>query len=178
VLYIPNYDRHLSQGAKQRALTARRVANHKGKKNAEGNAPSVTEVTHRALPVRYLEEEKEKSINTHSHTAHARPESGGGVEIPPWEHVAAYAVTIGLAEWRAKDEFEKLEANGWTDAKGNPIRKWQAHFSRVKTWWEADGRPTSPKPLRAANGSHRETAAERDLRVSGTNYADKPLKML
>ena len=47
---FPNFDRWNSQNAKQRALTARRVANHKLKRvtdgNAKGNAPGVSD----ALP--------------------------------------------------------------------------------------------------------------------------------
>jgi hypothetical protein len=48
-----------------------------------------------------------------------------------------------------------LESNGWVDAKGQKIRKWQAYFTRVKGWWEGDGRPTGPKPNRQTNGSRK-----------------------
>jgi len=55
-LSLPNFDRHNGKTAKDRALTAKRVANHKGnaKANAEGNAPTVT----KALP-----REEKKRIN-------------------------------------------------------------------------------------------------------------------
>jgi hypothetical protein len=43
---LPNFDRHNSQTAKTRALTAKRVASHKGK----GNAASVTTRVSSALP--------------------------------------------------------------------------------------------------------------------------------
>jgi len=85
-------------------------------------------------------------IDTHTHTAHARGSFGAS---PPLETVLAYAGQIGLAEWRATDEWNKLEANGWLDGKGQAIRKWEAYFTRVKGWWEADGRPAGPK----SNGS-------------------------
>ena len=52
-LSIPNFERHMSESAKQRALTARRAAAVRGKKR---NASSVTESAPR--------EEKEKSKNT------------------------------------------------------------------------------------------------------------------
>jgi hypothetical protein len=42
VLHMPNFEYHTSESAKKRALTAKRVANHKAKSNAEGNAASVT----------------------------------------------------------------------------------------------------------------------------------------
>ena len=66
-----------------------------------------------------------------------------GLEIPPWEHVREFARTIGLAEWKARDAFDRLESTGWRD-KGEAIQKWKPYFTRVKTWWEADGRPSGP----------------------------------
>lgn len=41
VISIANFERHNGQTAKNRALTAKRVAKHKSKTNEEGNAPSV-----------------------------------------------------------------------------------------------------------------------------------------
>lgn len=41
-LRLPNFDRHNGKTAKNRALTAKRVASHKDKSNAEGNASSVS----------------------------------------------------------------------------------------------------------------------------------------
>jgi hypothetical protein len=52
---IPQFEAHMGQSAKRRALTAKRVANHKGKSNANGNAESVSE----ALP----REEKRREDN-------------------------------------------------------------------------------------------------------------------
>jgi hypothetical protein len=49
-LVMPKFDRHTSASAKQRALTAKRVANHKAKTNADGNDGSVSDVTETALP--------------------------------------------------------------------------------------------------------------------------------
>jgi hypothetical protein len=45
-LLFPKFERFNSQGAKQRLLTAKRVASHKREGNAKGNAPTVT----KALP--------------------------------------------------------------------------------------------------------------------------------
>lgn len=54
-LEVPNFDRHISQSAKSRALTAGRVADHKRRK---GNAPSVSD----ALPIEEKRiEEKNKT---------------------------------------------------------------------------------------------------------------------
>lgn len=60
-LRLPNFYRHNGKTAKNRALTAKRVASHKGKSNAEGNA----EVTVDALP-REEKRREEKSIPSSS----------------------------------------------------------------------------------------------------------------
>ena len=68
VISLPNFDRHNGKTAKSRALTAKRVANHKTKGNGasvtSANAPSVT----LALP---REEKRREDKNTHTHTAPA-----------------------------------------------------------------------------------------------------------
>lgn len=56
-LQVPNFGRHMGQSAKQRGLTAKRVADFKKKSNAKGNAPIVTD----ALP---REEKRREDINT------------------------------------------------------------------------------------------------------------------
>jgi hypothetical protein len=122
-LVIPNFDRHLSQTAKKRALTTNRVLTHRERKC---NAGSVT----KALP------EKRREDNKHERE-HAR-------ELPDWKLVKAFADTIGLAEWRAQDWFNEMEGAGWIDYQQRPIVKWQAVLTRVKAKWEADGRPMAP----------------------------------
>lgn len=47
---VVNFDYHISESAKQRALTSKRVAKSKKKSNGEGNASSVKKVTQAALP--------------------------------------------------------------------------------------------------------------------------------
>lgn len=59
VISLPNFDRHNGKTAKNRLLTAKRVAAHKaanGKGNAKGNAPSVSG----ALPKEDVEKSKEQ----------------------------------------------------------------------------------------------------------------------
>lgn len=67
-----------------------------------------------------------------------------GRELPTWERVRDYARNIGLAEWKARDWFDEMEACGWLDHLHRPIRSWSASIGRVKTKWEADGRPAGP----------------------------------
>jgi hypothetical protein len=57
VISLPHFDRHNGKTAKNRLLTAKRVANHKSA-NAKGNAPSVSD----ALP----KEDVEKKDSTHT----------------------------------------------------------------------------------------------------------------
>lgn len=49
---VPNFDRHNGETAKQRALTAKRVAKHTNKTNAETNAPAVSEALPREEKIR------------------------------------------------------------------------------------------------------------------------------
>lgn len=55
-LHMPNFEYHTSESAKKRALTAKRVANHKAKTNAEANAASVTSALPREEKRRDLKE--------------------------------------------------------------------------------------------------------------------------
>lgn len=61
-LVIPNFEYHNGKTAKNRALTAKRVAGHKSKSNAKGNGDSVTSSVTSALPreEKRREEEKQK----------------------------------------------------------------------------------------------------------------------
>lgn len=65
-------------------------------------------------------------------------------ERPSRAEVIARAQMIGLAEWKANDWFDEMEGCGWRDHLGRPIENWQAILNRVKTKWEADGRPMAP----------------------------------
>lgn len=68
---LPNFDRHNGKTAKNRALTAKRVAKHKRSGNAKGN----DEVTPDELPKEEKRREEVKPINTSP--------SGDGIEEPP-----------------------------------------------------------------------------------------------
>ena len=64
-------------------------------------------------------------------------------EIPTIDEVKAYSVTIGLVEWKAVDWYHKQEALGWR-MNNQPIRRWQPLLTRLRTYWEADGKPLKP----------------------------------
>ncbi len=67
-------------------------------------------------------------------------------ERPSWKEVKEYASGIhcGLTEWKARDWFDEMQGCGWLDFQHRPIMDWKAVLRRVKTKWEADGRPTAP----------------------------------
>jgi len=79
-------------------------------------------------------------------------------EIPAKQEVIDYAGQIGLVEWRAEDWWLDMEAKGWI-YKGDVVVNWKAFLTRVKTWWESDGRPMERK----ANGSAVKTTASMPL---------------
>ena len=86
------------------------------------------------------------------------PRSVGSREIPDWPSVKAVADAIGLPEWRARLWFDDMEAVGWVH-RGQPVRKWRPLLTSVRTYWEADGRPSQPT---ARNGSTRQTQREKE----------------
>ncbi len=88
-------------------------------------------------------------------------------EIPQWGRVQAYAGTIGLAEWKARDWFDEMEGVGWIDHLSRPIRNWQAILRRVKTKWEADGRPVP------GGGKGGRPAAQSKFAFGKPEYDDK-----
>ena len=49
----------------------------------------------------------------------------------------------GDVEWKAVDWYHKQEALGWR-MNNQPIRRWQPLLTRLRTYWEADGKPLKP----------------------------------
>lgn len=106
-----------------------------------------------------------------------------GAERPSLAEVQAYAVQVGLATWKAEDWFNEMEGCGWLDFNHRPVIAWRPLLVRVKTKWEADGRPTAPpasKHAQKPNAAHygpswREVAAyaaeKDDAEKSATAYA-------
>lgn len=80
--------------------------------------------------------------------------------IPSEEEVLAYAGTLGLVPWKARDWWQQMESVGWR-VRGSQITAWQPALARVRTQWEADGRPMAPPSFRAAgNGSRPSSVSE------------------
>jgi hypothetical protein len=82
------------------------------------------------------------------------------VEIPSWQEVQAEAAKIGLVDWKAKDWFDEMQASGWMDRHNRHVQNWRALLSRVRTWWEADGRPMTPKKARRDRNGQTEASKQ------------------
>lgn len=68
---------------------------------------------------------------------------------PTWEEVWAFAQTIGLAEWKARDWLDEMCMVGWIDWQKRPVQSWKHMLTRVCRKWEADGRPMGPPQTRS-----------------------------
>lgn len=73
-------------------------------------------------------------------------------ERPSLSEILTKAQFIGLAEWKARDWFNEMESCGWLDHNHRPVLKWQPLLDRVKSKWEADGRPSGPPSSRNGSG--------------------------
>lgn len=76
---------------------------------------------------------------------------------PTIEEVKAMASMMGLAEWKAVDWFNEMAGCGWLDHHKRPVHDARAVLARVKTKWEADGRPKSPPRSAGYKGANPST---------------------
>lgn len=131
-LSIPNFDRHNGQSSKQRALTARRVADCKSRKS-NSNATSVTEALPKALP----REEKRRIIKP-------LPLSDERTNEPPPAKTDLSELALRISklvpEW--SPHFSHIERTNLLDASG----KWEGLTEgdwRTLDSWYADSTDAS-----------------------------------
>lgn len=87
----------------------------------------------------------EPSVSVSASSAHTQKERNfPEVGRPTREEVILRGKIVGLAAWKAEDWFYEMEACGWLDYNHRPVGNWQAMLNRVRSKWEADGRPMSP----------------------------------
>jgi len=79
-LSLPNFDRHNGKTAKNRALTAKRVASHKDKSNAKGNAVIVSD----ALPREEKRREEQKQEPKQKQPRASAPTCPDDVDPQTW----------------------------------------------------------------------------------------------
>jgi hypothetical protein len=150
VLTIPNFVRHNGQTAKNRALTAKRVADHK-KSNASGNAKGNAPIVTGPLP---REEKRREEKNTHTHTQRRKSDS---VSVPEeiaahWERWCEWRLSIDGREVNAilaETVLMDLGRRGWDKAKRDidfSIRK------EAKTILDSDNDFEARKPTHQTSG--------------------------
>lgn len=81
--------------------------------------------------------------HSHSHSQMYKHERESA-DRPSLKEVQDEAQRIGLAPWKAEDWFHEMEGCGWKDFQNREIAKWRPVLARVRTKWEADGRPMQP----------------------------------
>ncbi len=126
---LPNFERHNGNTAKSRALTAKRVANHKA--NAKGNAQGNAETVSSALP---REEKKREEIpTTHvvgESASQAPKPAKRATQLPadfyPNETGVTYAEQRRVSMAAELEKFRNHHA-----AKGTTFKDWQAAW---RTW--------------------------------------------
>lgn len=91
-----------------------------------------------------VEQNRTEQNNSTAEREYARGREPDFPEIPSLETVLCHASKIGLAEWRARDWFDEMEGCGWKDHQGRQVCRWSNILNRVRTKWEADGRPSGP----------------------------------
>lgn len=143
-LSLPHFDRHNGKTAKNRALTAKRVAQHKTKSNAEGNE----ELTLNALP----KEEKRREDIKDKPAAKAAVafatwltecKSKGESPIPESDPIFEYADDAGIPSDWLRIVWVEFKAQ-FTD-NGKRQKDWRAHFRNFvrknyfKFWWVENG---------------------------------------
>jgi len=120
-LTFPNFGRHCSKTAKERALTGKRVAKNRAK---TCNAATVT----KTLPEKRREEYKDTN----------KPEGGKSKARCSLEDAISFAESIGLPASDGEACFHKWEGNGWQNG-GSPIKDWKA---TVRSWKAAGYMPS------------------------------------
>ena len=167
VLVMPKFERHTSESAKARALTADRVAKHKAKANAQTNVHGNDDAVSKSVP----REEKDKNRNTP-----ITPKGAVGIDsfldscrntgekpIPEDDPVFAYGDQVGIPV-----DFLRLAWRELVDRSresGKRYKDWRKAFRNCvranwyKLWFIApDGSVSLTTQGMAAQKVHREAA--------------------
>jgi len=128
-----------------RLLHERQKQIHHREKSREGGLKSAAKREKARKEAKREARGVEKPLEPKSNSSSSSSSSIAGdvyaPETPDLETVKQYAQLIGLAEWKAEDWWQEMESIGWLDYRSRPVNKWQPMLVRVKTKWEADGRP-------------------------------------
>jgi hypothetical protein len=126
---LPHFDTHNGETAKQRGLTAKRVAKSKAKSNANGNG----EVTGDALP----REEKRREEKSNTTTCEITFDEflktcseKGEKPIPENDPIYSWAEKVSMPEGVLIVSWQAFKRREWKDAKGKPkkYKDWRKAF--------------------------------------------------
>ena len=120
---LPHFDNHNGETAKQRGLTAKRVAKSKAKSNGTGNAPTVTNGVTSPLP---REEKRREDIDININNKPSRKKSKS--QIPD-----DFKITDQVRSWAEKNGHSRLAERcehfiNTAKAKGYEYADWDAAF--------------------------------------------------
>jgi hypothetical protein len=134
ILSIPHFDRHNGKTAKNRALTAKRVAKCKENSNARGNEDTVTS----ALPREEKRREEQKTLSASADAVDENSTTGKGDEprrlIPVTAILAAYHASLPMlpAVRQMTDSRKKKLKQRWLeDAECQSVEYWAKFFAYV-----------------------------------------------
>jgi hypothetical protein len=126
---LPHFDTHNGETAKQRGLTAKRVAKSKAKSNAEGNGM----VTEEALPKEEKRREEKSNTTTGDITFEQFLEdckTKNEKPIPEDDSIYAWAEKVKMPDSVLIVLWQAFKRKEWKDAKGKPkkYKDWRKTF--------------------------------------------------
>lgn len=131
-LEVPHFDRHLSESAKNRAITKERARKHREKSNDN----TVTKVTHEALPEKRREEVLEE-----------KKERGDVCTLAQALEFARTCVMPPISQDCAQGWHDQMLAIGW-QINNMPVADWKAALRRWASKWNTNNQTmrTNQKP--------------------------------
>jgi len=152
---LPNFERHNGQTAKNRALTAKRMAKSRSKSDAKSDAPIVTP----SSPEKRIEEKRLISVPTEEEFTFYLVAKLPDIN-PDW--------TTERATRAAKSRYETYTADGWKDGNGKTIKNWKTKSTNAikhEKPWNYGTDKTSRQP-------HHHNGSGRTNSSSSGGYSD------
>lgn len=153
---FPNFEYHISQPAKDRALAQKRVAKMRASERNRCNGESVT----KALPEKRIEE-----VNAlHTHNAGAgmmqQPVSNGTTCTPPsLKDVVDWGATAGIMPEYCTQWHQDMTDFGWSYKGQSYCTTSTSWRPKLREWWkQAQARKHEAEAKAAATGQHQGTA--------------------
>jgi len=172
-LVLPNFVRHNGETAKQRALTAKRVAKSKAKSNEKSNATVTQQVTQQVTGVALPREEKRREELT---TSVPNGTDGKPSKVTdPNEIIFGYGVPLltsaGIADKQARSFLGGLRKHHGDDALIEKLRQCLREKPLQPLEWLA---AALPPPSSGGSGKRSSIHEERERNISRLLSKDEP----